>query len=176
MFDGMAERSLTWLPICAQKLQPTSSNRSCYNGGITSKKRLCLLLFVRPLLPLPPPPPRPASIYGHLPFGTKTAGDTAIDRREATPTRRRSRRPPTGGTIDRDTYGAPAPESPLAPTGGSVLHRVGLHVSSLGQCRLASSGAGRFHSMDRHVAVLRGGGSRVQRLKVPRGPVSLPVM
>lgn len=85
-----------------------------------------LAFIVGPLLPLPAPPPRPASIYGHLPFGTKTAGDTVIYRWEAFPTSRRIKRTPTGGTIDRDTYGAPASEIPFAPTGFSALARFAL--------------------------------------------------
>lgn len=85
-----------------------------------------LAFIVGPLLPLPSPPPRPASIYGHLPFGTTTARDTVIYRWEAFPTSRRITRTPGGGTIARDTYGAPASEIAFAPTGFSAVARFAL--------------------------------------------------
>jgi hypothetical protein len=85
-----------------------------------------LAFILGPLLPLPSPPPRPASIYGHLPFGTRTASDTVLYRWEAFPTSRRITRTPRGGTIATDTYGAPASEIPFAPTGFSAVARFAL--------------------------------------------------
>jgi hypothetical protein len=85
-----------------------------------------LAFIVGPLLPLPPAPLRPASIYGHLPFGTRTASDTVIYRWEAFPTSRKITRTPGGGTIGRDTYGAPTSEIPFAPTGFGAVARFAL--------------------------------------------------
>ena len=85
-----------------------------------------LAYLVTPLGPLPPAPPRPASIYGHLPFGTTTANDTVIYRWEAFPTSRRIARTTGGGTIAADTYAAPASETTFAPTGFSAVARFAL--------------------------------------------------
>jgi hypothetical protein len=85
-----------------------------------------LAYLVTPLGPLPAPPARPASIYGHLPFGTTTASDTVIYRWEAFPTSRRITRTTGGGTIAADTYAAPASEMPFAPTGFSAVARFAL--------------------------------------------------
>ncbi|MEP7365202.1 MAG: hypothetical protein ABI972_18265 [Acidobacteriota bacterium] len=81
---------------------------------------------VRPIRPLPPAPPTPSSIYGHLPFVTRTRPNSVIYRWEAYPTSRRINRTASPPTIAKDTYAAPASEVNFAPTGFAAVARFAL--------------------------------------------------
>jgi hypothetical protein len=81
---------------------------------------------VTPIGTLPPPPLRPASIYGHLPFASKTMPDTVIYRWEAYPTSKRIDRSANPPSITKDTYAAPASEAPFAQTGFAAVARFAL--------------------------------------------------
>ena len=81
---------------------------------------------VAAIIPLPPPPSRPPSIYGHLPFATTTFPETVIYRWEAFPTSRKINRSVNPPTIAKDTYAAPASETPFAPTGFAAVARFAL--------------------------------------------------
>jgi hypothetical protein len=96
------------------------------DGAEVKEGQEVFAFIVSPLGPLSPPPPRPASIYGHLPFGTMTDSSTVIHRWEAFPSSRRITRTPSGGSIARDTYAAPASESAFAVTGFAAVARFAL--------------------------------------------------
>jgi hypothetical protein len=81
---------------------------------------------VSPINPLPPAPARPPTIYGHLPFATKTLPTTVIYRWESFPTSRRIDRTVNPPIIARDTYAAPASEAPFAVTGFAAIARFAL--------------------------------------------------
>jgi hypothetical protein len=87
---------------------------------------LMLAYTIHVLGPMGALPPRPASIYGHLPFATKTDKQSVIYRWEAFPTSRRIKQTPSGGTIAANTYAAPASEMAFAPTGFSAVARFAL--------------------------------------------------
>jgi hypothetical protein len=85
-----------------------------------------LAYIVGPLTALPSPPARPSSIYGHLPFGTRTNNSTIFYRWEAFPSSRQITRPAGGGSIARDTYAAPASEAAFAINGFAAVARFAL--------------------------------------------------
>jgi hypothetical protein len=118
---GLAEALVLEPKSPTDFIQPVMLQRQEYR-----EETRVLAYLVTPLGPLPTPPARPASIYGHLPFGTTTASDTVIYRWEAFPTSRRITRTTGGGTIAADTYAAPASETPFAATGFSAVARFAL--------------------------------------------------
>lgn len=134
-FGDREESFLGWLrrlPELDFELEPFSARESVqpilirpheYRG-----EQVLLGYIVGPLGPLPSPPPRPASIYGHLPFGATTAGDSVIYRWEAFPNSRRVIKDPLTGEweVIADTYAAPASEVPFAPTGFGAVARFAL--------------------------------------------------
>jgi len=125
------EEWLHSLPEATDNVAPVSPSALGVEVGVWRSRRVderedVMALIVGPLAPLPGPPPRPASLYGHLPFGAKTDPDMLIYRWEAFPKSRRIVRTAAGGQIARDTYAAPASEVPFAPTGFAALARFAL--------------------------------------------------
>lgn len=73
---------------------------------------------------LPPAPSRPASVYGHLPFGWRCGSNDVFYRCEPWP---KSRRIDQGTrTIKHGTYACPASELPFIPTGFAAIARYAL--------------------------------------------------
>jgi hypothetical protein len=125
--SSLFERWLENLPEA--QLYPTKQSEfmeSFLSSNNRPNNELTLAYIVRALGPLGAPPLRPASIYGHLPFGAMTDAQSVIYRWEAFPTSRRIKQISSGGTIASDTYAAPASEVPFAPTGFSAVARFAL--------------------------------------------------